>query len=300
MVENKKLKQNKNKHKNTKHSKIFINPEKQILKLKDFNYVRENCNTNLNNIAVNLDSCSFTQSESMNINLNYTQSRAETPSIIENSINGNQTETPLMISKLILEKTITHVKIQCAISNYTAQIKSITDYKINPESIQIPIFLKFKIQNLLKSKLNKYDIQQDIERTLTSSLNFKQLKLLELENLNQNFVAHFWHESLLPALRFANYTMNYDDFISLYSSTLKNTKFEFFLSQAKHEIQKKAKIKKFEIIKEENNQQFIITNGKLNKFLKNLNQLSLKFNKTHLDNQKLKSKINSREPIHYK
>ncbi len=87
--------------------------------------------------------------------------------------------------------------------------------------------------------------------------------------------------------------MSYEHFVSLYSTTLKNTKFEFFLVQKKHEIQKSEKIKKLEIIKEENMQQVALTKGDLNKLLKNFNQLSLKINNTQLENQKLKSKINS-------
>jgi hypothetical protein len=124
-------------------------------------------------------------------------------------------------------------------------------------------------------------------------LNSKQKKLLELENLNRNFVVNFWNETLRPALHFANFAMSYEHFVSLYSTTLKNTKFEFFLVQKKHEIQKSEKIKKLEIIKEENMQQVALTKGDLNKLLKNFNQLSLKINNTQLENQKLKSKINS-------
>ena len=156
---------NKTKIKLNKKTQITLKTSKQ-LNNNFFKITPQNCNTNLNNIANPLDSCSLTQNESMNINLNYTQPGTDTTSIKENSINGNQTETPLAISKLILEKTITHAKIQCAISNYTAQMKSITDYKNNPESTQIPVFLKFKIQNLLKSKLTEIEILQDIERTL--------------------------------------------------------------------------------------------------------------------------------------
>jgi hypothetical protein len=137
------------------------------------------------------------------------------------------------------------------------------------------------------------EIQRDIEKTLLNSYNSKQLKLLELENLNRNFITNFWNETILPALKFAKYAMNYDTFVSLYSSILKNTKFDFFITQTEHKIRKNSKIQKLNIIKEENMQQIKLTKGKLNKFLKNLNQLYLKYNKTHLDNQKLKSKFNS-------
>ena len=292
-----KLNKNKNIQKTPNQNKNSKSVKRNLLTLKDFNFfdkiTTQNCNTNQTPIANSLDSCSFTQNESMNINLNYTQSANPNINIEENIIIGDKTETHLGISKLILEKSITQAKIQCAISNYVAQIKSITNYKNNPESAEIPVFLKVKIQNLLKSKLAATDIQQDIDRTLISSLNSKQLKLLELENLNRNFVVNFWNETLLPALHFANYAMNYDTLVSLYSSTLKNTKFEFFLVQKKHEIRKSEKIKKIEIIKEENMQQIILTKGDLNKLANNFNQLSLKVNKTHLENLKLKSQIKS-------
>jgi hypothetical protein len=296
MVEKTMKKQNKKLNKKTQnHSK---SNKKQQLTLKEFNFSKitpQICNTNTNPVANNLDLYSFTQNqnESMNINVNYTQPGADTPPIIENSINGNQAETPLAISKLITEKTITHAKIQCAISNYNAQLKSITDYKNNPEITQIPAFLKLKIQNILKSQIPEMEIQQDIEKSLQNSFNFKQLKLLELENLNRNFTTNFWNETILPALQFANFAMSYEHFVSLYSTKLKNTKFEFFLVQQKHEIQKSEKLKKLEIIKEENMQQVALTKGDLNKLLKNFNQLSLKINNTQLENQKLKSKINS-------
>ena len=130
-------------------------------------------------------------------------------------------------------------------------------------------------------------------KELLSSFNSKKLKLLELENLDKNLVVQFWNETILPALYFANYAMNYDTFASLYFSTLKNTKFNFFITQTKHETQKSLKIKKLEILKEENTQQIALTKGDLNKLINKINLITLNTNKINLENQKLKNKLKS-------
>jgi len=309
--------------KNTKQiKKTHINKQKQ-LKLKDFNFSTsssttpaisatsasatsatsssssatssttppQNCNLNQKNIASSIDSHLFTQNETINMNLNYNQSESNTTSVQENLIEGIQTDIPSKIFKLIEEKSITHAKIQCAISNYITQINDINAFKNNPESAKIPSFLNLKIKNTLKSRQNEDTIKYDVDRILLNSLIEKQNKLLELENLNRNFIANFWNASILPALQFAQYAMNFDTFFNIYDTSFKNTKFNFFLTQQKHEILKNAKLKKYEMMKEEKMQQITLTKGDLNKLANKINQLSLLINSTKTENQKLKKQL---------
>lgn len=297
--------QNKTNKKNSKNSKQNKNThikKQKKLKLKDFNFSTtssatssttspQNCNFIQKNIASSIDSRLFTQNESINMNLNYNQSETDTTSIQENSIEGIQTDIPSKISKLIEEKSITHAKIQCAISNYITQINAINAFKNNPESAQIPSFLKLKIKNTLKSKLPEDEIKNDVDRILLNSLNAKQTKLLELENLNRNFIANFWNATILPALQFGQYAMNFNTFFNLYETSFKNTKFNFFLTQQKHELLKNAKMKKYEMMKEEQMQQITLTKGDLNKLAHKINQLSLLINNTKAENQKLKKQL---------
>ena len=216
----------------------------------------------------------------INSNSNNSQQETHTPLFQENSTSNNITEAPLAITKLINEQAIKHAKIQCAISNYKAQIKSINLYKNNPESSPIPLFLKFKITQLLKSNYTEEDIQHDIDRTLLNSFNSKNNKLLELENINRNYVVNFWNVSILPALQFANYGLNYETFSNIYDAILKNTKFNFFITQTKHQQLKALKSKQFDLLKEDKLQPVTLTKGDLTKITNKLNQLALSFNKT--------------------
>lgn len=211
--------------------------------------------------------------------------------IKENPIVGDSIELPDCIKKLIKDNALQHAKLKCAISNYKNQIAELNKYKDNPELHQIPQSLKFIISKILNSNLPQEDRNLELNRIFCTNLNKLTLKLLEIENLSKNFVAHLWNETLLPALEFAVLPLTYDAFSAFYESILQNTLFNFYLKQQKHKITKQIKTNNFEKIKEDKLQQINLTKGDLTQLTNKLNQLSLQVQNLKTENAKLNSKL---------